>query len=199
MRGSIVRRAAVLAALSLFAAAPSPAADGAAERVRKMAEFAQGLEKPPENRPLILLHDNADFAEIRRDPAPYVKEIDALLADPARSKIEKLSAAMAMQSLPPRDYLKFLNRLAELRAADKIGEEVFAFGAMPPFEESSFLADNHRDARVKAFIRKARGLVKTASSLSYLSELESGAAAREVKKLREGGQLKGAPHRLPAK
>lgn len=196
---SIVRRAAVLAALTLFAAAPSPAADDAAERVQRMAGFARTLETPPDNKPLVLIHDNADFAEIRRRPSLYAKAIDALLSDPARSKSEKMSAAMAMQNLPPLEYLKFLERLAALRAADKITEAVFAFGAFPPYQESTFLPDNYRDARVKAFIKKARGLVKEKNSLANLSDLESGVAARNVKKLREGEQLKGAPRKLPAK
>lgn len=190
---SISLFAAVLLALPASAGTPSAtkspqakqarAADGLEALARRLALKKGALVAPGQ-----LLRDAA-FKKVSASPAPLRAEAESLLARADVSESQKFIVVYAMQKLPLKDKVAFSGRLLELKQAGKITQPVYLNGAFPTFEWSTTLAENYQDPSVIAFLQKARAASASADDKTMIDEMLSGRTAKDIRDLREDGQL----------
>ena len=187
----------VAAAAAPCLAAPSPAkkaraADGLEPLVRRLDAKIGALIDPG-----ALLEDK-EFIRVFESPAPARAEAQSLLARADVSGNQKFITVYAMQRLPLKDYIQFVEKLLELKLAGKVTPSVYSNGAFPTYEWSTALAENYRDPAVIAFLKKARAAATNDDQKALIDETLSGQAAADVRELREDGQL-GVKKAVPPK
>ena len=103
----------------------------------------------------------------------------------------------AAEQLPGRQYLSFMNKLCERKAAGKVTAKAFehAILGLTP-KKRGFLAWNHQDQQVRQLVQRIQGMLPQTSGLQpWLTDILSGAAvgAAEAATL---GQSNPAPETL---
>lgn len=188
-----MNRVALLVLLAA-AAAPCIAAPAPGKKAAKAAGDLEPLVRRLDARlgelvdPGALFEDK-EFVRVYESPAAAKGEALSLLARADVSERQKRIVAYAMQKLPLKDYVAFVDRLLELKRQGKATRFVYKTGAFPGYEWSTTLSENYKDPAVAAFLKKARAEAASDAEKTMIDEMISGKAAAEVRELREDGQL----------
>lgn len=135
------------------------------------------------------LFEDKEFIRVYESPAAAKAEALSLLARADVSQGQKRITVYAMQRLPLKDYVDFVEKLLELKQRGKVTRFVYKTGAFPNYDWSTALAENYKDPSVAAFLKKARAEAASDVERTMIDEMLSGKAAAEVRELREDGQL----------
>ncbi len=130
-----------------------------------------------------------EFIRLYEHPERYLNEALECLRAKDVSDEEKVFVTYAMQRLKRKKYLAFLETLLELRTSGVISDDVYTNGVFPHPEWNTTLQVNYRDAKVKAFLKKARAANTSPEDNTYIDCILSGDALKKVEAMREAEQL----------
>lgn len=81
----------------------------------------------------------------------------------------------AIEYLPPRDYLKALNKLCDLNAAGVVKPQILEFAVRARTPKNGLLSNNYQDPQVVQLVQRLQSLLsKDSQTQGWLSDILSG-------------------------
>ncbi|MBI5242251.1 MAG: hypothetical protein HY922_01050 [Elusimicrobia bacterium] len=136
------------------------------------------------------LFGSKEFINIYEHSTTYYGNVIVLLGKPGINDRQKVIAVFAMQRLPRKEYLLFLNVLLDLLEKDKINFFVYEAGPFPGFDWNTTLPENYKDPDIIAYLNKAKASSKLSQERkAYIGKILSGQAAQDVEDWRDMQQI----------
>lgn len=121
---------------------------------------------------------------------PNRKAVLDVLADSSVDEQRKRIAVLSMQNVPVRDYVIFLDRVAELREANRVSIQVFEIALFPGYDWNTKLEENYRNPHVVAMLKKLKisGSLDS-SQIARVKNILSGRAKQDLRTFRENERI----------
>jgi hypothetical protein len=132
------------------------------------------------------------FQAIYQQPEDYMTQVLELLSDPGFTEQQKIIAALALQKLPLPKLVAFDLQMLSFCEQGLIPDTVLEWAVFPPYDWNTKLAENYTRAEVRDLLLKfsTSSVVSSERKQFIQSEILTGNAKKQIKLLRETGQLK---------